>query len=83
MQLYNPWCRDGVVNAKCPATGTGSLATGGLFTNAIIPRSHPAASAAGFGILNAWPTKTVSGRDISANEDNNPNARDTARVGGN
>jgi hypothetical protein len=29
--LYNPWCRGGVANARCPATGTGSIATGGLF----------------------------------------------------
>src|SRR5947207_8209552 len=35
--LYNPWCRGGVAGARCPATGTGSIATGGLFTNAIIP----------------------------------------------
>lgn len=80
VQIYNPWCRGGVASARCPATGTGSLATGGLFTNGIIPRTHPAASPAGFNIINAWPTKTVGGRDMTANEDDNPNARDTARI---
>ena len=43
--LFNPYCRGGVASAKCPATGTGSIATGGLFTNAIIPLTHPATSA--------------------------------------
>jgi hypothetical protein len=80
LQIFNPWCRSGVASARCPATGTGSLATGGEFTNAIIPRTHPAANAAGFGLLNAWPTQTVSGRSLSPNEDNNPNASDTARL---
>ena len=58
VRIFNPYCRGGVASAKCPATGTGSLATGGLFTGAIIPRTHPAANAAGFGILGAWPTET-------------------------
>src|SRR5215213_4618384 len=48
VQIYNPYCRGGVANAKCLASGTGSLATGGLFTGGIIPRTHPAANAAGF-----------------------------------
>src|SRR5215813_4797502 len=31
--LYNPWCRGlTAASARCPATGTGSIATGGLFT---------------------------------------------------
>ena len=51
VSIYNPYCRGGAANAKCPATGTGSLATGGLFTGAIIPRTHPAANPAGFGLL--------------------------------
>jgi trimeric autotransporter adhesin len=80
VRLFNPWCRGGVVNSRCPATGTGSLATGGEFTGAIIPRSHPAANVAGFNVLNAWPTQTVGGQGIDSNEDNNPNASDTARI---
>ncbi len=78
--LYNPWCRGGVASARCPATGTGSVATGGLFTGAVIPRSHPAASAAGFNLLNAWPTQTVGGVPLGTNEDGNPNVGDTARL---
>jgi trimeric autotransporter adhesin len=80
VRLFNPWCRGGVANARCPATGTGSLATGGEFTNAMIPRSHPAANAVGFNLLNAWPTETVGGRAIGDNEDGNPNTSDTARI---
>ena len=60
--LFNPWCRSGAASARCPASGTGSLATGGEFTNAIIPRDHPAANVVGFNMINAWPTETVSGR---------------------
>ena len=41
VRIFNPYCRDGAVTAKCPATGTGSLATGGEFTNAIIPADAP------------------------------------------
>jgi trimeric autotransporter adhesin len=80
VRLFNPWCRGGAASARCPATGTGSLETGGEFTNAIIPRGHPAASGVGANLLNAWPTETVSGRPIGDNEDGNPNASDTARI---
>src|SRR6266508_5069330 len=59
--LYNPWCRGGAVSARCPATGTGSIATGGLFTNAIIPLTHPAVSQTGLNILKLWPTETING----------------------
>lgn len=79
VRLFNPWCRGGV-SARCPATGTGSLATNGEFTGAIIPRTHPAASPVGFNLINAWPTETVGGTPLSANEDGNANARDTARL---
>ena len=65
---------------RCPATGTGSLATGGEFTNAIIPRNHPAANTVGFNMINAWPTQTVGGKAIGDNEDGNPNVSDTARI---
>ena len=77
--IYNPYCRGGVASAKCPATGTGSLATGGLFTGAIIPRTHPAANAAGFGLLGAWPTQTIAG-PIATNENNQPNAIATGPI---
>ena len=73
VRLFNPFCRGGVASAKCPATGTGSIATGGEFTNAIIPTTHPAVNPAGLGILNAWPTQTIQG-GIAGNEDNEPNA---------
>src|SRR2546426_1363385 len=39
--LFNPYCRGGVASARCPATGTGSIATGGLVTGANIPLTHP------------------------------------------
>jgi hypothetical protein len=80
VRIFNPWCRGAVASAQCPATGTGSLATNGEFTGGIIPRSHPAASAVGFSLINAWPTKTAGGADISANENGEANARDTARL---
>jgi hypothetical protein len=80
VRLFNPWCRGGVASARCPATGTGSLATGGEFTGAVIPRGHPAANPVGFNLLNSWPTETVSGRPIADNEDGNANASDTARI---
>ncbi|MFN8058627.1 MAG: TonB-dependent receptor [Vicinamibacterales bacterium] len=73
VRLFNPYCRSGVASAKCPATGTGSIATNGEFTNAIIPLTHPAVSTVGANILKAWPTATIAGA-IAGNEDNNPNA---------
>ena len=79
VRIFNPYCRGGVANAKCPATGTGSLATGGEFTSAIIPRTHPAANAAGFGLLGAWPTQTIAGA-IAGNENNEPNASATGPI---
>src|SRR5947209_10127461 len=77
--LYNPYCRDGVVKAKCPATGTGSIATGGLFTNAIIPLTHQAVSQTGLNILKQWPTETING-PMQSNEDGNTNANGTAFI---
>lgn len=80
VRLFNPWCRGGTVNPRCPATGTGSLETGGEFLGAVIPREHPAANPVGFNILSAWPTETVGGRPLGTNEDGNPNVSDTARL---
>jgi hypothetical protein len=81
VRLFNPWCRGvSAATARCPATGTGSLATGGEFTGAIIPRNHAAANPVGFNLINAWPTQTVGGAQMSANEDNESNARDSARI---
>ena len=77
--LYNPWCRGGAVNARCPATGTGSIATGGLFTGAIIPLTHPAVSQVGLNILKLWPTETING-PMAQNEDGNTNANATAFI---
>jgi hypothetical protein len=79
VRLFNPFCRGGVANARCPATGTGSLATGGEFTSAIIPRTHPAANPAGFGMLGAWPTESIGG-PIASNENNEPNAEATGPI---
>ena len=79
VQLYNPWCRGGVVSARCPATGTGSIATAGLFTGGVIPLSHPAVSPVALAILKEWPTRTVNG-PIASNEDGEPNAVDTAYI---
>jgi hypothetical protein len=78
VRIFNPFCRGGVVNARCPATGTGSLATP-EFTNAIIPRTHPAANPAGFALLGAWPTETIAGA-INTNENNEPNAEATGPI---
>jgi hypothetical protein len=77
--LFNPWCRGGVASARCPATGTGSIATGGLFTNAIIPLTHPAVSQVGLNILKLWPTETING-PMASNEDGNTNANGTAFI---
>jgi hypothetical protein len=71
--LYNPWCRGGTANSRCPAAGTGSIATGGLFTNAIIPLTHPAVSQVGVNIMKLWPTDTING-PMAQNENNQPNA---------
>jgi hypothetical protein len=79
VRLFNPWCRDGVANARCPATGTGSIATNGEFTNAIIPLNHPAVSQVGANILKLWPTETITG-PMASNEDGNPNASGTAFI---
>ena len=80
VQIWNPYCRDEVTNARCPATGSGSLATTGLFTGAIIPTGHPALSPAAAAITSFWPTTTISGRAFDGNEDGQPNATDTART---
>jgi hypothetical protein len=80
VRLFNPWCRGGAANSRCPATGTGSIATNGEFTGAVIPSTHPALNAVGRNLLNSWPTETVGGLPIGDNEDGNPNVSDTARI---
>jgi trimeric autotransporter adhesin len=70
-RLFNPYCRGGVTNAKCPATGTGSLATGGEFTSAIIPPNHPAANPVAFKMAGYWP------QPLQSNEDSLPNVNTT------
>ncbi len=79
VRIFNPYCRGGSSNARCPSSGTGSIATGGEFTNAIIPRDHPAASETGFNLLNQWPTETLTG-PMGTNEDNEPNAIGTGTL---
>ena len=76
VRLFNPWCRGGAASARCPATGTGSIATNGEFTNATIPLTHPAVSQVAVNILKLWPTETVRG-PIASNENNEPNASGT------
>src|SRR5712692_1997658 len=73
VRLFNPYCRPPVNTAKCPATGPGSVATGGEFPNAIIPLTHPAVSQVGVNILKLWPTETINGPMLT-NENNEPNA---------
>ena len=80
VQIWNPYCREGA-NARCPATGSGSQATGGLFTGAIIPTGHPALSPAAQNMTGFWPTTTVSGASYNANqEDGEQNVSDTSRT---
>jgi trimeric autotransporter adhesin len=78
VRIFNPFCRDGVVNAKCPATGTGSLATGGEFTNAIIPQNHPAANPVAFKMASYWPQPLESREDSLANVNKTINLPDFA-----
>jgi trimeric autotransporter adhesin len=80
VRIFNPWCRGGVASARCPATGTGSLETGGEFTGAIIPRNHPAASQVGFNLLNAYPTVDTRGNPMGPNEDNLNNVSTTGSI---
>jgi hypothetical protein len=80
VRIFNPWCRGGVVNPRCPATGTGSLETGGEFLSAIIPRNHPAANAVGFNLLNQWPDHTNLGDPMRENENGDPNVITTASI---
>src|SRR5262245_968225 len=78
--LYNPWCRGlTAATTRCPATGTGSIATAGLFTGAIIPVTHPAVSQVGLNVLKLWPTETIQG-PMTQNEDGNTNANGTAFI---
>ncbi len=78
VRIFNPYCRDGVANAKCPATGTGSLATGGEFTNAIIPRTHPAANPVAFKMASYWPLPQGSNENSLSNLDTTVNLPDFA-----
>ena len=78
VRIFNPYCRDGVANAKCPATGTGSLATGGEFTNAIIPGTHPAANPVAFKMASYWPLPQGSNENSLSNLDTTVNLPDFA-----
>jgi hypothetical protein len=78
VRIFNPYCRDGVANALCPATGTGSLATGGEFTNAIIPRDHPAANPVAFKMASYWPQPPSSNENSLANVNRTINLPDFA-----
>ncbi len=80
VRIFNPFCRGGVVSARCPATGTGSLETGGEFLGGVVPLNHPAVNPVALKILSYWPEKTVNGLDLAPNEDMNPNALDSSRT---
>jgi hypothetical protein len=80
VRIFNPWCRGGVASARCPATGSGSIESGGEFLGAIIPRSHPAANLVGFNLANQWPTVTNLGNPIELNENNEPNVHTTSNI---
>ena len=67
VRIFNPYCRAGA-SARCPATGTGSVATGGEFTGAIIPQGHPAANPAAFKMASYWPIPAQRNEDSLAND---------------
>jgi len=78
VRIFNPYCRGGVVTARCPATGTGSLETGGEFTNAIIPRTHPAANPVAFKMASYWPQPYTPNEDSLVNVNTTVNLPDYA-----
>ncbi len=78
VRIFNPYCRSGAVNARCPAGGTGSLESGGEFTNAIIPQNHPAASPVAFRIAGYWPQPYENNEDSLANVNTTINLPDFA-----
>jgi trimeric autotransporter adhesin len=78
VRIFNPYCRDGAVTAKCPAAGTGSLATAGEFTNAIIPRDHPAANPVAFKMASYWPLPPGANENSLSNVDTTINLPDFA-----
>jgi hypothetical protein len=78
VRIFNPYCRAGIATAKCPATGTGSLATGGEFTGAVIPRNHPAANPVAFKMAGYWPEPYASNEDSLANVNTTINLPDFA-----
>ena len=78
VRIFNPYCRDGIVNSRCPASGTGSLATGGEFVNAIIPRDHPAANPVAFKMASYWPLPQGSNENSLPNVDTTVNLPDFA-----
>src|SRR5262245_4045073 len=78
VRIFNPYCRAGIATAKCPATGTGSLATGGEFTGAVIPRNHPAANPVAFKMAGYWPEPYTANEDSLANVNTTINLPDFA-----
>ena len=79
-RLWNPWCRGlSTATTKCPATGSGSIATP-EFTNADMS-GHAALSPVALAITALWPTKTISGKDYSASqEDGTQNVADNSQT---
>jgi hypothetical protein len=78
IRIFNPYCRGGVVTARCPATGTGSLDTGGEFVGAVIPRTHPAANPVAFKMASYWPQPYSTNEDSLANVNTTINLPDFA-----
>ena len=78
VRIFNPYCRDLAASAKCPATGTGSLATGGEFLNATIPPNHPAANPVAFKMASYWPQPPSANENSLANVNKTINLPDFA-----
>ena len=71
VRIFNPFCREGVASARCPATGPSGTLENPEFAGAVIPSFalNPVARA----MAAAWPLST------RGNEDTEPNAAgDTA-----
>jgi hypothetical protein len=78
VRIFNPYCRSGVATARCPTTGTGSIASGGEFTGAIIPQTHPAANPVAFKMASYWPQPFSTNEDSLANVNTTINLPDFA-----
>ena len=72
VRIFNPYCRGGDVNARCPATGPSGTLANPEFVNGRIPGF--ALSPSALRMAATWPLPP------EANEDTTPNARVTANI---